>query len=80
MSPPACRRECVGGSSGGLLVEARKGSGPNYSSSTAPHHHWQKHSSIAALSKHINSAELKAIDFFASFFLLLFLSEEGRRS
>lgn len=46
-----------------------QGSGPNYSSSTAPHHHWQKHSSIAALSKHINSAELKVIDFLrVSFF------------
>lgn len=28
MSPPACRRECVGGRLGDMVAEAHKGQGP----------------------------------------------------
>lgn len=68
MSPPARRRERAGKARVDTVARATPGSGPNYSSSNAPHHHWQKHSSIAALSKHINSVELKVIDFLRVFF------------
>ena len=60
--------ESARGSSGVAVAMCNGGLGHNYSSSTSLHHQWQRPSSMAALSTHINSLELKVIDFSFLFF------------